>query len=387
MKIETLAVHGGVSVDSGSAAVVPSITLATTFQRNADGSYPHGYIYSRTGNPNREALEESVCALEGASAGSSGGGLAAAAFSSGVAAIGAIFQALSPADHVIVPIDVYYGTAKQLRDIFLPWGLEATFVDFSNLEQVKMAVRPNTRLLWVETPSNPLLKITNIEVVASIAAEAGALLACDNTWATPVLQRPFELGADLIMHSTTKYLGGHSDILGGIVVAREENAYFQKIRNVQTSMGAVPSPFECWLTLRSISTLPFRMRVHSENASKVAKFLMEHPGVEAVHYPGLVGHPGYEIAKRQMSQPGGMLAFQVKGGREAALSVASHLRIITHATSLGGVESLIDHRASVEGPGTSTPQNLLRLSVGLEHSDDLIDDLDRALAHAGRHAG
>lgn len=370
-RVETLAAHAGVHVDRGTAAVSPSIALSTTFERAPDGTYPSGYVYSRSKNPNRDALEESVRALEG--------GEAAAAFASGSAATAAIFQALSPGEHVIAPHDGYYGTAKQLREIYVPWGLEVTFVDFADLTQVESAVRPNTRLIWVESPSNPLQKVTDIEAVAAIARRSGALLACDNTCATPILQRPFELGADLIMHSATKYLGGHSDILGGVVVARARDDLFDRIRNIQTSSGAVPSPFECWLTLRSIRTLPYRMRAHCANAMQVARFLQAHPLVEAVHYPGLEEHPGYSVAARQMTLPGGMLSFQVRGGAREALAVAANVKVITHATSLGSVESLIDHRASVEGPGTRTPQNLLRLSVGLEHPEDLIEDLARAL--------
>lgn len=370
-RVETIAVHAGVSVDRGTAAVSPSIALSTTFERAADGTYPFGYIYSRGKNPNRDALEESVRALEG--------GEVAAAFSSGSAATAAIFQALSPGEHVIAPHDGYYGTGKQLREIFVPWGLAVSFVDLSDVAQVESALRPTTRLIWVETPSNPLQKITDIEAVAAIAHRSGALLACDNTCATPILQRPFELGADLIMHSATKYIGGHSDILGGVVVARVQDEVFDRIRNIQTSSGAVPSPFECWLTLRSIRTLPYRMRAHSTNALQVARFLQEHPLVEAVHYPGLEEHPDHSIASRQMTLPGGMLSFQVRGGAREALAVAGRVKVITHATSLGSVESLIDHRASVEGPATRSPQNLLRLSVGLEHPEDLIEDLAQAL--------
>jgi cystathionine gamma-synthase len=312
------------------------------------------------------------------------GGEAAAAFASGSAATAAIFQALSPGEHVIAPHDGYYGTSRQLREIYVPWGLAVSFVDFTDLTQVERAVRPETRLIWVETPSNPLQKISDIAAVAAIARRAGALLACDNTSATPVLQRPFELGADLIMHSATKYLGGHADILGGLVVSRREDDVFKRIRNVQTSSGAVPSPFECWLTLRSIRTLPYRMRAHCANALQVALFLRGHPSVEAVHYPGLPEHPGREVAVKQMKLPGGVLSFQVRGGAKEALAVAGRVKVITHATSLGSVESLIDHRASVEGPGTSTPQNLLRLSVGLEHPDDLIEDLAEALDGRGK---
>jgi cystathionine gamma-synthase len=371
MRLETLAVHAGREADPATGAVTPPIHLSTTFERAADGSYPRGYFYSRVANPNREALEKCLAALEG--------GAAAAAFSSGSAATMTVFQALSPGDHVIAPTDVYHGTARLLREVLAPWGLDASFADMTNPGQVAQDVRANTKLIWAESPSNPLLKITDIGRIAEIAHEAGALCACDNTWATPVLQRPFELGADLIVHATTKYLGGHGSVLGGAVIARAEDGFFQRMREIQTLGGAVPSPFECWLVLRGVSTLPYRMRGHSENALKVATFLSGHPAVEAVHYPGLKEHPGYEVAARQMALPGGMLAFQVQGGREKAFEVAAKVKVFTRATSLGGVESLIEHRASMEGPGTRTPDNLLRLSVGLEHPDDLIEDLAQAL--------
>ncbi|MBI4840820.1 MAG: PLP-dependent transferase [candidate division NC10 bacterium] len=376
MRIETLAVHAGHSVDPATGAVTPPIHLSTTFAREADGTYPRGYIYSRTSNPNREALERCLSALEG--------GAAAAAFSSGSAATMSVFQALAPGDHVVAPRDAYHGTARLLRDTFAPWGLETSFVDMTDPIQVQRAVRPTTKLIWVETPSNPLLKITDIAGIAEIAHRAGALCACDNTWATPILQRPFELGADLVMHATTKYLGGHSDVLGGAVIARTEGEFFQRIRKVQVNGGAVPSPFECWLVLRGVATLPARMRMHSDSALKVATFLADHPGVEAIHYPGLKEHPGHEIAARQMALPGGMLSFQVKGGRDRAFGVAAKVRIFTRATSLGGAESLMEHRASMEGPDTRTPEDLLRLSIGLEHADDLIEDLAQALGQLSR---
>jgi cystathionine gamma-synthase len=371
MRIETLAVHAGRAVDPATGAVTPPIHLSTTFAREADGSYPRGYSYARTNTPNREALETCLAALEG--------GTVAAAFSSGSAATMSLFQALHPGDHVIAPRDAYHGTARLLREVLGPWGLEASFVDMTDAAEVQGAVRANTRLIWVETPSNPLLKITDIARISGIAHEAGALCACDNTWATPVLQRPFELGGDLVMHATTKYLGGHSDVLGGALIAKLENDFFQQIRKIQRTGGAVPSPFECWLILRGIATLPARMRIHSESAMRVATFLSRHPGVAAVHYPGLREHPGYDIAARQMRLFGGMLSFQVEGGRDRAFDVAAKVTLFTRATSLGGTESLIEHRASMEGPETRTPDNLLRLSIGLEHPDDLLEDLAQAL--------
>ena len=370
MKIETLAVHAGHAVDPATGAVSAPIHLSTTFERDLDGSYPHGFMYTRNNNPNRQALEEGISALEG--------GSVAAAFASGTGATMAILQALAPGDHVLAHVDAYYGTSRLIREIFLRWGLGVDFIDMSDLAAVRRALRAKTKLAWMETPSNPLLKIVDIAAVAKIVHDAGAICVCDNTWA-PVLQRPFDLGADLILHSTTKYFGGHCDVAGGIIVAKNDNEFFQDVRRVQYAGGAVPSPFDCWLILRGMRTLPWRMRAHSENALKVANFLMQHRKVEHVHYPGLRAHSGHEIAKRQMSMYGGMLSFEVKGGRKPAMNVAAKTKIFIRATSLGGVESLIEHRASIEGPGTTSPEGLLRLSIGLENADDLIEDLDQAL--------
>ena len=268
---------------------------------------------------------------------------------------------------------------KLLREVFMRWGLEVSFVDMTMPDEIKQAVRPQTKLLWVETPSNPRLKITDIPRVVEIAHAAGALCACDNTWA-PIVQRPLDLGADLVMHATTKYLGGHSDVTGGAVIAKTKTDFFERVREIQSTGGAVPSPFDCWLIRRGMRSLPWRMRAHSENAGKVASWLADHPRVETVHYPGLTSHAGHEIAARQMSTFSGMLSFEVRGGREAALGVAAKTEIFIRATSLGGVESLIEHRASIKGEDPRTPQGLLRLSMGLEHPDDLIEDLDQALA-------
>jgi cystathionine gamma-synthase len=372
VRIETIAVHAGRRIDPATRAVATPIHLSTTFEREADGSLPGGYLYSREGNPNRAALEACLAALEG--------GAAAAAFSSGSAATHAIFQSLAPGDHVVAPRDAYYGTQKLLTTVFEPWRLEATFVDMTDAAAVEAAIRPSTRVVWVETPSNPLFTITDIARVAGLAHAAGARCVCDNTFATPALQRPLELGADLVMHATTKYIGGQSDVMGGALVARQEDELFGRVRAVQAAAGAVPSPFDCWLLLRSVSTLPHRMRQHSGGALAVARFLAEHPAVHAVHYPGLPSHPGSDIAARQMLLPGGMLSFRVRGRREAALGVAARVRLFTRATSLGGAESLIEHRATVEGPTTRTPDDLLRCSIGLEHPDDLIEDLAQALS-------
>lgn len=371
MRIETLAVHAGLAVDQATGAVTPPITLSSTFERNADGGYRAGHVYTRTSNPNRQAVEQALAALEG--------GAAALAYSSGSAATLAVFQALAPGDHVLAPDDAYYGTLRQLRELFAPWGLEADIVDMTDPIAVTSALRPNTKIVWVETPSNPLVRIVDIARLAALAHSVGARCVVDNTWATPMLQRPLDLGADIAMHSTTKYLGGHSDLLGGALVARENDDFVGRLALLQTLGGAVPSPFDCWLLLRGIRTLPYRMRAHCANAGAVARFLATRPEVEAVHYPGLTTHAGHEIAARQMSAFGGMLSVQVRGGAEEALALTRRLKLFTRATSLGGTESLIEHRASVEGPTTLAPQNLLRISVGLENADDLIEDLASAL--------
>jgi cystathionine gamma-synthase len=374
MRIETLAVHAGAQVDPATGAVAPAIYPSTTFEREPDGSFPHGHIYTRSSSPNRQALEASLAALEG--------GAAAVAFASASAATSAVFQSLAPGDHVVAPTDAYFGTGKLLRDVFAGWGLQSSFVDMTDLRAVEAAVRANTRLLWAESPSNPLWKVCDLARLGAIAHAAGARFVVDNTTATPVLQSPFKHGADLIVHATTKYLGGHTDVLGGALVVRERGPWLDRLRLLQTSGGAVPSPFDCWLVLRGIRTLPYRVRAQSASALLVATFLDTHPRVEAVHYPGLASHPGHEVARRQMAMFGGMLSVQVRGGAEAAMGTAAKVRLFTRATSFGGTESLLEHRASIEGPGTTTPANLLRVSIGLEHPDDLIEDLAQALGGA-----
>ena len=371
MKFETKAIHLGHEVDPLTGAIAAPLYLSTTFEREADGSYPRGHIYSRLSNPNRDALERSLAALES--------GEGAIAFASGLAAIMNIFQALLPGDHVIASQDLYHGTTHILQDIFEPWGLQVSFVDVTDIAKLEEAIQENTKIIFLETPSNPLLKITDIAAVSAIAHKVGALCVCDNTWATPLLQRPLELGADIVVHSTTKYFGGHSDVLGGAVISKVKDAFFNRIRMLQQIGGAVPAPFDCWLVLRGIQTLSCRMKQQSESAFTIAKFLKQHPNVEQVYYPGLADHPGHDIVLRQMSQFGGMLSFQVKGDKEEALAFTGHLKIIRRTTSLGGVESLIEHRASIEGPQSKTPDNLLRFSVGLENVDDLQADLDNAL--------
>jgi cystathionine gamma-synthase len=368
---ETIAVHAGRAVDPTTGAVVAPIHLSTTFQRAEDGSFPTGFDYARSDNPNRAALEKAFAILEG--------GAVAAAFASGLAAATTVFQALAPNDHVVAPLAAYHGVLRLLRGVFARWALRVDFVDMTDLGAIKKAIRQNTKIVWVETPSNPTLKLTDLAAVAEIAHTAGARLVADNTW-SPMIQQPFALGADLVMHSTTKYFGGHSDVMGGALIARQDDEFFQRMREVQTVGGAVPAPFDCWLVHRGMQTLPWRMRAHCENAGRIAQFLATHPNVEQVHYPGLPSHPHHALAQRQMRQFGGMLSFELKGDRAAAMALPNRTQIFTRATSLGGVESLIEHRQSIEGPDTLTPETLLRLSIGLEHPDDLIADLAQALA-------
>jgi cystathionine gamma-synthase len=372
MRFETIAVHAGHEPDSVTGAVTPPIFLSTTFERRPDLSFPAGHLYARTSNPNRSALESCLAQLEG--------GAAAACFASGSAATHAVLQSLETDAHVILPADAYYGTIKLARDVFGSWKLKYSLVDMTDLKNVERAITPQTRVIWAESPSNPLVRVVDIAAIVKLARQAGAFTVVDNTWATPVLQRPLELGADLVMHSVTKYLGGHSDVLGGALVApAEDHPLFAKARVVQQNVGAVPSPFECWLTMRGIRTLPWRVRAQTANAQRVAEFLAGHRNVEAVHYPGLKTHAAYELARKQMTAPGAMLSLQVRGGRDAAVGMTNRLRVITRATSLGGTETLIEHRHSIEGADTKAPENLLRMSVGLEHADDLIEDLDQAL--------
>ncbi len=374
MRIETLAVHAGHAPDPATGAVTPPIHLSTTFARDADGSLPHGFIYARSDNPTRRELERALAALEG--------GATALAFASGMAATAAVFQSMLPGEHVVAPQDAYYGTARLLREVMAGWGLASTLVDMTDLHAVAAAITPRTRLVWIETPSNPSLAVTDIARVVAIAHAAGARCVCDNTWATPLLQRPLALGCDLVMHSTTKYLGGHSDLTGGALVSPGDDAWAARLRTLQALGGAVPSAFDCWLLMRGIRSLSWRMRGHCENAAAVAAFLAGHDRVETVHYPGLASDPGHAVAAGQMTAFGGMVSAQVRGGAEAALDVVRRVRLFTRATSLGGTESLIEHRASVEGPESRTPPGLLRLAVGLEHADDLVEDLDQALRGA-----
>jgi cystathionine gamma-synthase len=380
---ETLAVHLGLEPDAATGALVPPLHLATTFERDADGGYPRGFVYARSDNPTRAAFEAAMATLEG--------GREAAAFASGSAAAAAVLRAVPASGHAIVPDDMYHGLRTLLERVLVPAGLRVTAVDMSDLAAVRAAVLPETRLLWVETPSNPQLKVTDIAGVVTIAREAEAShgapvwVAVDGTWTPPPWQPAFVHGVDLVVHATTKYLSGHSDVLGGVVVAaptaRPGDADpWPRVRDVQRLEGAVAGPFDAWLALRGLRTLAVRLAVQAENAATLAAFLVAHPAVHEVRYPGLPGHPNHEVATRQMRAFGAMLSFRLAGGEAAARAVAGRVRLFTRATSLGGVESLIEHRASIEPPGGPTPADLLRVSVGIEHADDLMDDLSEALA-------
>jgi cystathionine gamma-synthase len=369
---ETLAVHAGRHTDPVTGAVVPPIHLSTTFERDEHNALRSQYLYSRYANPTRDALEEALTILEG--------GAATAAFASGLGAAHAALMLLSPGDHIILPDDVYSGVRSLAHTLFGPWGITISAVDQSDPQRVADALAARrTALVWIETPSNPSCKIADIAAISALARQHGARTVVDNTWATPILQRPLALGADVVLHATTKYLGGHGDVTGGALVVRENDAWFARLRDVQKLGGGVPSPFDCWLVLRGMRTLAVRMRAHTTSAMQLAEMLSEHALVSRVHYPGLKSHPGHAVAARQMSGFGGMLSFEVRGNAAAALRAIGRLELITRATSLGGTESLIEHRASVEGPDSPTPDTLLRLSVGLEAVEDLIADLGRAL--------
>ena len=372
MRFETKAIHAGGHLDAETGAIAPPIHLSTTFGRSAkDGQPVAGYSYIRDENPTQERLEEALAAIESADA--------ALAFSSGMSAASALLQSLPAGSHVVFPENGYYAVRTIANDFFPRWGLTFDFVPFDSIDRVRGAIRKETRAVWCESPSNPLMDVVDIAELARVSHDGGASLVVDNTFATPALQRPLELGADVVLHSTTKYLGGHSDVQGGSLAFRKRDEIVERTLHTRTIIGGVASPFNSWLVLRGIRTLSARMRVHCENARAVAEALAANAKVEVVHYPGLRTHAGHDVAARQMSDFGGMLSFRVKGGREAALAVTGKVKIFTRATSLGGIESLIEHRNSSEGPGSRTPENLLRVSVGLEHRDDLVADLLQAL--------
>ncbi|MDR7538450.1 MAG: cystathionine gamma-synthase [Armatimonadota bacterium] len=373
-RFETRAIHDGQAPDPTTGAVIPPIYQTSTYVQQAPGEH-RGYDYSRTANPTRTALERALASLEEAEYG--------LAFASGMAAITAVALLLAPGDHVVAPDDVYGGTHRLFVRVLQRYGIETTFVDMRNLPTVERTMRESTRLLFLETPTNPYLHILDIARLAELGHAAGALVAVDNTFATPYGQQPLRLGADLVVHSTTKYLGGHSDVVGGAVLTSRADLY-QRLKFLQNAVGAVPGPLDCWLVLRGLRTLAVRMERHPQNAAKVAHFLRRHPRVSLVLYPGLADHPGHELAARQMRCFGGMVSFVVHGGKAEARRVASATRLFLLAESLGGVESLIDHpasmtHASVAGTPLAVEEGLLRLSVGLEHPEDLMADLDQAL--------
>jgi cystathionine gamma-synthase len=380
MNFETLAIHAGQDPDPLTGAVVPPIYQTSTYKQDGVGGTRGGYEYSRTANPTRTALETCLAALEN--------GVAALAFASGMAAEDCLVRTLCrPGDRVLIPSDAYGGTFRLFDKILKTWGVEQRPVPQTDLQTVAKAasdLRP--KLIWAETPTNPLLSIVDIRALARLAHEAGALLVVDNTFASPYLQRPLDLGADIVVHSTTKYLGGHSDVVGGAVIVRD-SGHAEDLHFTQNATGAVAGPFDAWLTLRGIKTLAPRMDRHCANAARVARMLSEHPAVEAVHYPGLPGHPGHEVAAAQMRDFGGMVSFRVRGGEEEAVAVCARTRLFTLGESLGGVESLIEHparmtHASTAGSPLAVPPDLVRLSVGIEDPADLLADLRGALRGA-----
>ncbi|MEV6397756.1 cystathionine gamma-synthase [Streptomyces sp. NPDC051907] len=373
---ETLAIHAGNTADPLTGAVVPPIYQVSTYKQDGVGGLRGGYEYSRSANPTRTALEENLAALEG--------GRRGLAFASGLAAEDCLLRTLlAPGDHVVIPNDAYGGTFRLFAKVVARWGVEWSVADTSDPASVRAALTPKTKVVWVETPSNPLLGITDIAAVAEVARGAGAKLVVDNTFASPYLQQPIALGADIVVHSLTKYMGGHSDVVGGALIAADETVG-EELAYHQNAMGAVAGPFDAWLVLRGIKTLPVRMDRHSENAARVAEMLTQHSKVTQVLYPGLPEHPGHEVAAKQMKSFGGMVSFRVEGGEQAAVEVCNRTKLFTLGESLGGVESLIEHpgrmtHASVAGSPLEVPGDLVRLSVGIESADDLLADLQQAL--------
>jgi cystathionine gamma-synthase len=374
---DTLAIHAGQEPDAVTGAVVPPIYQVSTFQQDGVGGLRGGYEYSRSANPTRTALQECLTALEG--------GTAALAFASGMAASDCVVRATCrPGDRVLIPHDAYGGTFRLFDKVFSGWDLAYDSVSMSDPAAVRAALSAHpARLLWIETPTNPLLSIADIAALAGIAHDSGALLVVDNTFASPYLQQPLVLGADVVIHSTTKYLGGHSDVIGGAAVVADADLG-ERLAFLQNATGAVAGPFDSWLTLRGIRTLGVRMDRHSRNAQRVADMLTSHPAVAEVYYPGLAAHPGHEVAAKQMRGYGGMVSFRARGGESEAVAICGRTRLFTLAESLGGVESLIEHparmtHASVTGSALEVPGDLVRLSVGLESGDDLLEDLRAAL--------
>ena len=364
MKKNTSAIHTGDIRDENAHAIASPIYLSTTFERDADGGYSKGHMYSRNSNPNRQALELALSTLEN--------GAGALAFASGLAAVNALLQCLRSGDHVLMPEVGYYASYKLAQEILGPWGLEVSRADFTDLSKVEAAIQSNTKLLWVESPANPMMSLQDIPSIVALAHAKGIKVAVDNTIATPIFQNPLDLGADFVMHASTKYLGGHSDVLGGAIVYKTEDEWAQRMRRVQILMGAVPNPMDCYLLVRGIKTLGLRMKQHAANALALAQFLEQHPLVDKALYPGLKSHPQYELAQQLMPQgQSGMMAVLFKLNEQETQAYAGKLGLFRQATSLGGVESLVEHRKSIEGPDSQTPGNLLRLSVGLEDIEDL----------------
>ena len=374
---DTLAIHAGQEPDATTGSVAVPIFQTSTYKQDGVGGLRGGYEYSRSANPTRTALQEALAAIEG--------GRHGFAFASGLAAEDTLLRAIcQPGDHLILPGDAYGGTYRLVARVLTRWGIEFTPVPLADLSAVRAAVRPTTTVLWCETPTNPLLGIADIAALADIAQDAGARLVVDNTFASPYLQQPLALGADVVVHSTTKYLGGHSDVVGGALVCSDDETA-EQLGFYQNSMGAVAGPFDAWLVLRGIKTLGVRMDRHCANAERIVEFLGEHPAVSQVLYPGLATHPGHEVAARQMRRFGGMVSFRLRGGEETALKVCGLVSVFTLGESLGGVESLIEHparmtHASVANSPLEVPGDLVRLSVGIENVEDLIDDLASALA-------
>ncbi|MCU1670417.1 MAG: Cystathionine gamma-synthase [Blastococcus sp.] len=374
---DTRAIHAGQEPDPATGAVNVPVHLSTTFKQDGVGGLRGGYEYSRSANPTRTALQEALAALEQGTSG--------LAFASGLAAEDTLLRTVcEPGSHIVLGGDAYGGTFRLISRVLARWGVEHTPADLNDRDAVRAAMRPSTRVIWCETPTNPLLNIADIAALAQVAHDAGARLVVDNTFASPYLQQPLTLGADVVVHSTTKYLGGHSDVVGGALVTADAELAEQLAYN-QNAMGAGAGPFDSWLVLRGIKTLGVRMDRHQANAARIAEFLLGRPDVAAVLYPGLPDHPGHEIAARQMSGFGGMLSFRLTGGEEAALRVCERARLFTLAESLGGVESLIEHpgrmtHASAAGSPLEVPADLVRLSVGIEDIDDLLADLEQALA-------
>lgn len=371
-KFDTLAVHAGAERDAQTGALAPPLHLSTTFEHAPDGSLPHGLLYQRYDNPTQQRLEQALVLLDL--------GARALFFASGMAAGAAVLQSLPRGARVLMQEDIYHGYRVVAEEYLSRWGIDVAIVDTTRLDEVEAALASPTALLWAESPSNPLMKVVDIEALSRMAHAANAKLLVDGTFATPYLQNPLALGADIVLHSTTKYIGGHSDVMGGALVFARDDEVVARCYETRKLLGASASPFAAWLTLRGLRSLPARMRVHCTNATRVAEFLAAHPAVETVHYPGLPSHSGHALAKMQMRDAGGMLSVQLRGGRDTALRVAGKLNLFINATSLGGCESLVEHRASVEGAHPVSPQNLLRLSVGLEDADDLIADWQQALA-------